>query len=77
MRVACVASVFVRFRSKGKPRKGIFGLTEREMKREPNLPAILLAPFVARSLTLVPRSFLLNRTETLATQAMIRDVSAQ
>ena len=33
------------------------------------LPALLLAPFVARSLTLVPRSLLLNRTETLATQA--------
>ena len=27
------------------------------------------APFFARSLTLVPRSLLLNRTETLATQA--------
>ena len=33
------------------------------------LPALSLAPFVARSLTLVPRSLLLNRTETLATQA--------
>ena len=33
------------------------------------LPALLLAPFVARSLTPVPRSLLLNRTETLATQA--------
>ena len=33
------------------------------------LPAILLASFFARSLTLVPRSLLLNRTETLATQA--------
>ena len=33
------------------------------------LPALLLAPFVARSLTLVPRSLLLNRIETLATQA--------
>ena len=33
------------------------------------LPAVLLAPFFARSLTLVPRSLLLNRTETLATQA--------
>ena len=29
----------------------------------------LLAPFFAWSLTLVPRSLLLNRTETLATQA--------
>ena len=32
-------------------------------------PALLLAPFFARSLTLVPRSLLLNRTETLATHA--------
>ena len=35
----------------------------------PPLPALLLAPFFARSLALVPRSLLLNRTETLATQA--------
>ena len=34
------------------------------------LPALLLEPLFSRSLTLVPRSFLLNRTETLATQAM-------
>ena len=52
------------------------------MKREPKsekkfpsflphpLPALLLAPLFSQSLTLVPRSFLLNRTETLATQAM-------
>ena len=33
------------------------------------LPALLLAPFFARSLTLVPRSLTLNHTETLATQA--------
>ena len=33
------------------------------------LPALLLAPFFARSLTLVPRSLLIHRTETLATQA--------
>ena len=33
------------------------------------LPALLLTPFFARSLTLVPRSLLLNRTETLAMQA--------
>ena len=33
------------------------------------LPALLLAPLFSRSLTLVPRSFLLNRTEKLATQA--------
>ena len=36
------------------------------------LPALLLAPFFARSLTLVPHSLLLNRTETLATQAYRR-----
>ena len=35
----------------------------------PPLPALLLAPLFARSWTLVPRSLLLNRTETLATQA--------
>ena len=33
------------------------------------LLALLLAPFLARSWTLVPRSLLPNRTETLATQA--------
>ena len=33
------------------------------------LPALLLAPLFSRSLTLVPRSFLLNCTETLTTQA--------
>ena len=33
------------------------------------LPAFLLTPFFSRCLTLVPRSLLLNRTETLATQA--------
>ena len=33
------------------------------------LPALLLTPFFARSLTLVLRSLLLNHTETLATQA--------
>ena len=31
--------------------------------------ALLLAPFFAQSSALVPRSLLLNRTETLATQA--------
>ena len=35
------------------------------------LPGLLLAPLFSRSLTLVPRSFLLNRTETLATQATL------
>ena len=40
--------------------------------KEGILPALLLAPFSARSLTLVPCSLLLNRTETLATQATRR-----
>ena len=35
------------------------------------LLGLLLAPLFSRSLTLVPRSFLLNRTETLATQAIL------
>ena len=39
------------------------------------LPALLLAPLFSRSLTLVPLSFLLNRTETLATQAMISAIN--
>ena len=38
----------------------------------PPPPALLLMPFFARSLTLVPRCFLLNRTETLATQVRER-----
>ena len=37
------------------------------------LPALLLAPFFAQSLTLVPLSLLLNPTETLATQANLRE----
>ena len=35
----------------------------------PRLLALLIAPFFAPSLTLVPRSLFLNCTETLATQA--------
>ena len=58
IQLVCVASASVWFRSKEIPI-----LAEREMK---------LAPFFAQSLTLVPRSFLLNRTETLATQAKIQ-----
>ena len=61
--IACVASVSVWLRSKERP-----VLAAKEMKREPK--TLLLAPFFAQSaLTLVPRSLLLNRTETLATQA--------
>ena len=44
------------------------GGEERKPPTNP-LPALLLAPFFARSLTLVPRSLLRNCTETLATQA--------
>ena len=40
---------------------GFSVLIVREMRRE---------PFFARSFTLVPRSLLLNRTETLATHAI-------
>ena len=39
------------------------------------LPALLLEPLFSLSLTLVPRSFLLNRTETLATQASFYEQS--
>ena len=74
-KVARVASVSVCFRSKDE---------ERDFRREKNgtrckrgrggegrkFPSVLLlAPFSARSLTLDPRSFLRNSTETLATQA--------
>ena len=74
--VACVASVSVRFRSKERPRKGIFDFDrarnetwDKNWKTKTERGALLLAPFFVRSLTLVPRSSLLNPTETLATQA--------
>ena len=75
-RVACVASVSVWFRSKEDREGGFSVLTAREMKRElpPTSPSLLLAPFLARSLTLVPRSLLIDRTETLATQAISRAI---
>ena len=41
----------------------------RGRERHHPFPALLLVPFFARSLTLVPRSLLLKRTETLVTQA--------
>ena len=63
--LACVTSVSVWFRSKERPRKGILGFGRARNETR----ALLLPPFFARSLTLVPRSLLLNRTETLATQA--------
>ena len=37
------------------------------------LPALLFASFFVQSVTLVPRSLLRNRTETLATQAAVRE----
>ena len=61
--IACVASVSVWLRSNERP-----VLAAKEMKREPK--TLLLEPFFTQSaLTLVPRSLLLNRKETLATQA--------
>ena len=60
--LACVASVSVRFRSKERPRKGIFGFDRARNETR------------AKQLTAVPRSLLLNRTETLATQAMFFQV---
>ena len=49
-------------------KEGGEGVEGRKLSSPP-LPALLLAPFFAQSLTLVPRSLLLNPTETLATQA--------
>ena len=63
--VACLASVSVWFRSKERPRNGILGFGRARNETR----ALLLTPFFARSLTFVPRSLPLNRTETLATQA--------
>ena len=48
---------------------GFSVLTAREMKREPFFPTPSRSFTFARSLTLVPRSLLLNRSEALATQA--------
>ena len=61
--MACVESVSVWFRSKERPRSGIFGFGRAKNGTR------VLAPFFARSLTAVPRFLHLNRTETLATQA--------
>ena len=82
---ASLRSKRFRFRAKKDRGTGFSVLAAREMKQEPKnesggrgrgrgrketpLPALLLTPFFARSLTLVPRSLLLNRTETLASQA--------
>ena len=63
---ACAASVSVWFRSKERPRNGIVGFGRA---RNGTRAALLLAPFFARSLTLVPRTLLPNRTGTLAMTA--------
>ena len=61
---ACVTSVSVWFWIKERPGNGIFGVGRarketRAILHRPlrPLPALLLTPFLARSLTLVPRSF--------------------
>ena len=66
--LACIESVSVWFRSKEGPRNGFVVLAAREMKREPkNERAILLAPFFARSFTLVPRSLFRGSSRSSAT----------
>ena len=72
-KIASLRSKRFRLVSGQKTRNGIFGFDcarkeTRAFLPHP-LPALLLAPFFARSLTLVPRSLLLNRREALATQA--------
>ena len=61
---ACVTSVSVWFWIKERPGNGIFGVGRARKETRailhrplPPLPALLLTPFLARSLTLVPRSF--------------------
>ena len=58
--VDCVASVPFGLGAKKDRGTGFSLFAAREMKQE---------PLLARCLTLVPRSLLLNRTETLAAQA--------
>ena len=60
----CVASVSIWFRSKERPRNGIFVFWPRE-KWPPSPPAVLLAPFFALSLTLVLHSLLRNAQKCL------------
>ena len=62
--LACVASVSVWFRSKEIPRKGTFGIDRARNETRAKKRSLT-------SLNLVPRSFRLNRTETLATQATL------
>ena len=61
-----------RFHLVSEQRKTGFGRARNEMRP---LSSLLLVQFFARSLTLVPRSLLLNRTETLATQATTREMT--
>ena len=74
-KVAHVASVSVCFRSKDEERdflrekNGTRCKKGREGEGRKFPSVLLLAPFSARSLTLDPRPFLRNSTETLATQA--------
>ena len=65
--IACVASVSVWFQSKERPWDGILGFGHARNKTPPRFftYAIFRAVFDSR----IPRSLLLNRTETLATQA--------
>ena len=68
-RLACVASVSVRFRSNEGPRSGIVGLAARKMEQEPKNErgAIFRAVFNSRSPFFAP-----DRMKTLATQAACR-----
>ena len=68
-RLACVASVSVRFRSNEGPRNGIVGLAARKMEQEPKNErgAIFRAVLNSRSPFFPP-----DRMKTLATQAAYR-----
>ena len=69
-RIAYVASVSVWFQSKRKTEERVSGSgSEKNVTRFKKLPSLLPAPFFERSLTLVPRSFLRNRTERNARYA--------
>ena len=64
--IACVASVPFSFGAKKDRGTGFSALTAQQIERESKN-----GPFLAQSLTLVPRSLLRNRTERLATQAIV------
>ena len=73
IRAAVLANRSLSFSLVSEQRKtdeGHFRISQREKWNESHpLPALSLAQFLARSLTLVPRCLLRNQTETLATQA--------